>query len=66
MLWKDEQVAMSVMDAPGGVKRLLSDLPFVLSVAHGPGRVSLSATPRGSWWCCPSTPASRSTSGSTP
>ena len=42
MLWKDEQVAMSVMDAPGGAKRLLSDLPFVLSVAHGPGRVSLS------------------------
>jgi uncharacterized protein (AIM24 family) len=42
MLGKDEQVAMSVMDAPGGVKRLLSDLPFVLSVAHGPGRVSLS------------------------
>ena len=42
MLWKDEQVAMSVMDAPGGAKRLMSDLPFVLSVATGPGRVSCS------------------------
>jgi uncharacterized protein (AIM24 family) len=42
MLWKDEQVAMSVMDAPGGMKRMLADLPFVLSVAHGPGRVSVS------------------------
>jgi uncharacterized protein (AIM24 family) len=42
MLWKDEQVAMSVMSSPGGVKRLLADLPFVLSVAHGPGRVSFS------------------------
>jgi len=42
MLWKDEQVAMSVMDAPGGMKRMLADLPFVLSVATGPGRVSIS------------------------
>ena len=42
MLWKDEQVAMSVMSAPGGAKRLLADLPFVLSVARGPGRVSFS------------------------
>jgi uncharacterized protein (AIM24 family) len=42
MLWKDENVAMSVMTAPGGMKRLLGTLPFVLSVAHGPGRVSFS------------------------
>jgi uncharacterized protein (AIM24 family) len=42
MLWKDDHVAMSVMDSPGGMKRMLSDLPFVLSVAHGQGRVSLS------------------------
>jgi uncharacterized protein (AIM24 family) len=42
MLWKDENVSMSVMTAPGGMKRLLGDLPFVLSVAHGPGRVSFS------------------------
>jgi len=42
MLWKDEGVAMSVMTAPGGMKRLLGTLPFVLSVAHGPGRISFS------------------------
>jgi uncharacterized protein (AIM24 family) len=42
MLWKDEQVPMSVMPAPGGAKRLLATLPFVLSVAHGPGRISFS------------------------
>lgn len=42
MLWKDEATSMSVMDAPGGMKRLLADLPFVLSVAHGPGRVACS------------------------
>jgi uncharacterized protein (AIM24 family) len=42
MLWKDDDTAMAVMDAPGGMKRLLGDLPFVLSVATGPGRVSCS------------------------
>ena len=42
MLWKDEAVAMSVMSSPGGAKRLLANLPFVLSVARGPGRVSFS------------------------
>jgi uncharacterized protein (AIM24 family) len=42
MLWKDDETAMSVMDAPGGMRRMLGDLPFVLSVATGPGRVSLS------------------------
>jgi uncharacterized protein (AIM24 family) len=42
MLWKDSGVAMSLMDTPGGVKRILAGMPFVVSVAHGPGRVSLS------------------------
>jgi uncharacterized protein (AIM24 family) len=42
MLWKDETTAMSVMNTPGGAKRLLSGMPFVLSVAHGPGRVAFS------------------------
>lgn len=42
MLWKEDDTAMSVMDAPGGAKRLLGTLPFVLSVATGPGRVSCS------------------------
>ncbi len=42
MLWKDDDVYMSVMTAPGGAKRLLGTLPFVLSVAQGPGRVSFS------------------------
>ncbi len=42
MLWKDDNTAMSVMDAPGGTKRLLGTLPFVLSVATGPGRLSCS------------------------
>jgi uncharacterized protein (AIM24 family) len=42
MLWKHDSVPMSVMTAPGGARRLLGDLPFVLSVAHGPGRLAFS------------------------
>ena len=42
MLWKDETVPMSVMNTPGGAKRILSGMPFVLSVARGPGRVAFS------------------------
>jgi uncharacterized protein (AIM24 family) len=42
MLWKDDTVAMSVMSTPGGAKRLLSGMPFVLSVAHGPGHLAFS------------------------
>jgi len=42
MLWKDEHTAMSVMDMPGGAKRILAGMPFVLSVATGPGRVAFS------------------------
>ena len=42
MFWKHDSVPMSVMTAPGGARRLLGDLPFVLSVAHGPGRLAFS------------------------
>jgi uncharacterized protein (AIM24 family) len=48
MLWKDDSVPMSVMSTPGGAKRLLGDLPFVLSVAHGPGRLAFSRDAGGS------------------
>ena len=42
MLWKEESVPMSVMSTPGGAKRLVGDMPFVLSVARGPGRLAFS------------------------
>jgi uncharacterized protein (AIM24 family) len=42
MLWKDETVGMSVMSTPGGAKRALGGMPFVISVASGPGRVAFS------------------------
>src|SRR5258708_10206556 len=42
MLWKDEQVPLSVMPMGGGFKRALAGMPFVISVASGPGRIAFS------------------------
>jgi uncharacterized protein (AIM24 family) len=42
LLWKDESVGMSVMSTPGGAKRALGGMPFIVSVASGPGRVAFS------------------------
>jgi Uncharacterized conserved protein len=42
LLWKDDQTAMSVMTLQGGVRRALAGMPFVISVATGPGRVAFS------------------------
>ncbi len=42
LLWKDEGTGMSVMSLAGGVKRALAGMPFIISVAHGPGRVAFS------------------------
>ena len=38
MLWKDPTVPMSVLQLPGGMKRVLAGMPFIISVAQGPGR----------------------------
>jgi uncharacterized protein (AIM24 family) len=42
MLWKDERVAMSVMQLAGGMKRAFAGMPFIISVAAGPGRIAFS------------------------
>jgi uncharacterized protein (AIM24 family) len=42
MLWKDERVGMSVMQLPGGMKRAFAGMPFIISVASGPGRIAFS------------------------
>jgi uncharacterized protein (AIM24 family) len=42
MLWKDEQVQMSVMPLQGGMKRALAGMPFVVSIASGQGRIAFS------------------------
>ena len=42
MLWKDQNVPMQVMQLPGGMKRMLAGMPFIISVASGAGRVAFS------------------------
>ncbi len=42
LLWKDTSVPLTVMQLPGGMKRMLAGMPFVISVAQGPGRVAFS------------------------
>jgi len=42
MLWKDDHVGMSVMPTSGGVKRALAGMPFIITVATGPGRIAFS------------------------
>ena len=42
MLWKDDDTPMSVMPLQGGVKRALAGMPFIISIAHGPGRIAFS------------------------
>ncbi|MGN6697787.1 MAG: AIM24 family protein, partial [Thermomicrobiales bacterium] len=36
------QVPMSTMQLPGGVKRVLAGMPFIISIASGSGRVAFS------------------------
>ena len=42
LLWKDDRTAMSVMQLQGGMKRVLAGMPFIISVAQGPGRIAFS------------------------
>ncbi len=42
LLWKDPTVPMTVMPLQGGMKRMLAGMPFIVSVAQGPGRVAFS------------------------
>src|ERR1700726_3055977 len=42
MLWKEERVAMSVMQLSGGLKRAFAGMPFIISIATGPGRIAFS------------------------
>lgn len=42
MLWKDSNLPVSVMSLQGGVKRALAGMPFIVTLAHGPGRIAFS------------------------
>jgi uncharacterized protein (AIM24 family) len=42
MLWKDERVPLTLMPLSGGFKRAFAGMPFLISVASGPGRIAFS------------------------
>lgn len=42
LLWKDEHVPLSTLSLKGGMKRTLAGMPFIVSVAQGPGRIAFS------------------------
>jgi len=42
MLWKDDSVPLTVMQLSGGIKRAFAGMPFIISVANGPGRIAFS------------------------
>ena len=42
MLWKDEAVPLNLMALQGGLKRAFAGMPFLISVASGPGRIAFS------------------------
>jgi uncharacterized protein (AIM24 family) len=42
MLWKDSNVPVSVMNTQGGAKRAFSGMPYVVTMATGPGRIAFS------------------------
>ncbi len=42
MLWKDEAVPLTTLQLPGGFKRALAGMPFIISVASGEGRIAFS------------------------
>ena len=37
MLWKDDNVPLTVLQLSGGLKRAFAGMPFIISVATGPG-----------------------------
>ena len=42
MLWKEPHVPVTLMSISGGLKRVFAGMPFLISVATGPGRIAFS------------------------
>jgi len=42
MLWKEDSVPLTVLQLPGGMTRAFAGMPFIISVATGPGRIAFS------------------------
>ena len=40
MLWKDEAVPVTTQMTGGGMKRMLGGMPFIVTLAHGPGSIA--------------------------
>ena len=65
MLWKDDNVPLTVLQLPGGLKRAFAGMPFIISVEQGRAASRFRATIRASWWCCRCIPAWRLTRANT-
>ncbi len=42
LLWKDQTVPLTTKATPGGIKRQLAGMPFIVTIATGPGRIAFS------------------------
>jgi uncharacterized protein (AIM24 family) len=42
LLWKDDNTPLGVIPLQGGMKRALAGMPFIITMAQGPGRVAFS------------------------
>jgi uncharacterized protein (AIM24 family) len=42
LLWKDDNVPLHAQSTGGGIRKMLGGMPFVLTVATGPGRIAFS------------------------
>src|SRR6476619_6507219 len=42
LLWKEERVPMGVMPLQNMTKRVLAGMPFIITIAQGPGRIAFS------------------------
>ena len=66
VLWKEPGLAISLMDAGGGIQRMVGGMPRILNVAGVPGGSPSPATPPASSSSYPSDRAWRSMSAGTP
>lgn len=57
MLWKDGSVPVSTMPVQGGAKRAFSGMPYIITMATGPGRIAFSRDATGELVVLPMPPA---------
>jgi hypothetical protein len=52
LLWKDPAVQVALRPMKGAFKRMLAGMPFLLTGAHGPGRIAFSRDGAGHVLAC--------------